>query len=266
MRKSLIAAAVVGAFALPATSVMAADAPAAAPASPHTFTGNVGFATEYLYRGIAQTAGKPALQGGFDYSHASGFYAGVWGSNISWLENANVSGASLEIDVYGGYKASFGATDFGYDLGILTYNYPGSLTAGAVNPNTTELYGALTWKFLTLKYSQSTSNLFGNANSKNSSYLELNAAYDLGDGWGISGHLGSQRIKNVVNSAGDYTDYKVGVTKDLGFGVVGLAVSGTDAKDSCGAGEFYCFPQQPGGAFNYSSGKTKAVLTFNKTF
>ena len=268
MRKTLLAVAIAGVFSLPAVVFAADAAPAAAPASPHTFTGNVGFASEYLYRGIAQTAGKPALQGGFDYAHASGLYAGVWGSNISWLENANVSGASLEIDIYGGYKGTFGASDFGYDVGVLTYNYPGTLSPGATRPDTTELYGALSWKFLTLKYSQSTSNLFGVPDSRNSSYLELNAAYDLGNGWGVNGHVGSQRIKNVVNSAGDYTDFKLGVTKDLGFGVVGLAVSGTDAKDNCGAGEFYCFPQRPGPgvAPDYSAGKTKAVLTFNKTF
>jgi uncharacterized protein (TIGR02001 family) len=268
MRKTLLAVAIAGVFSLPAVVFAADAAPAAAPASPHTFTGNVGFASEYLYRGIAQTAGKPALQGGFDYAHASGLYAGVWGSNISWLENLGASGASLEIDIYGGYKGTFGASDFGYDVGVLTYNYPGSLQPGATNPDTTELYGALSWKFLTLKYSQSTSNLFGNRDSSNSSYLELNAAYDLGNGWGVNGHVGSQRIKNVLNSDGDYTDFKLGVTKDLGFGVVGLAVSATDAKDNCGVvtQDFYCFQQRPGGAFDYSAGKTKAVLTFNKTF
>lgn len=261
MRKTLLAAAIAGAFSFPGV-VIAADA---APASPHTFTGNLGFATEYLYRGIAQTAGQPALQGGFDYSHASGLYAGVWGSNISWLENAGVSGASLEIDLYGGYKGSFGG-DFGYDVGVLTYNYPGSLTPGATKPDTTELYGAVSWKFMTLKYSQSTGNLFGVANSKNSSYLELNAAYDLGNGWGVTGHVGNQKIKNLANAVGDYTDYKLGFTKDLGFGVIGLAVSATDAQDNCAAGEFYCFQSRPAGAFDYSAGKTKAVLTFSKSF
>jgi len=258
MRKTLIASAVAGALSISALPAFAAD-------SPHSFTGNVGLASEYLYRGIAQTAGKPALQGGFDYSHSSGLYAGVWGSNISWLENAGVSGASLEIDVYGGYKGTFGG-DLGYDVGILTYNYPGSLTPGAVKPDTTELYGALSWKFLTLKYSQSTSNLFGVANSKNSSYLELNAAYDLGNGWGVSGHIGNQKVENLANSVGDYTDYKLGVTKDMGFGVVGLAVSATDAMDDCGAGQWYCFQSRPAGAFDYSAGKTKAVLTFSKSF
>lgn len=258
MRKTLLATAVAGVLSLP-SFVMAADAPA----SPHTFTGNVGIATEYLYRGIAQTAGKPALQGGFDYAHASGFYAGVWGSNISWLENANISSASLELDVYAGFKGAF-AGDFGYDVGVLTYNYPGSVTPGMTKPDTTELYGALSWKFITLKYSQSTTNLFGVANSKNSGYLELNASYDLGDGWGVSGHVGKQKVKNT--SVGDYTDYKLGVTKDLGVGVLGLAVSATNAKDSCGAGEWYCLPSRPGGVADYSAGKTKAVLSFSKSF
>jgi len=130
MNKKLITLAVAGVLAAPMMAV------AAEPASPHTFTGNVGIASEYLYRGLAQTAGKPALQGGFDYAHSSGFYAGVWGSNISWLENANTSSASLEIDVYGGFKGSI-TDDFGFDLGVLTYNYPGKLTAGLPDPDTT---------------------------------------------------------------------------------------------------------------------------------
>lgn len=258
MNKKLITLAVAGALASPLMA-SAADAPA----SPHTFTGNMTLASEYLYRGIAQTAGDPALQGGFDYAHASGFYAGVWGSNISWLENASVSGASLEIDVYGGYKGAI-TDDLGFDVGVLTYNYPGSLAPAATNPDTTELYGALTWKFLTLKYSQSTGNLFGTANSKGSSYLELNAAYDLGEGWGINGHVGHQKVKN--NSFASYTDWKLGVSKDVGFGVVGLAYSTTNAQDSCSAGEFYCVATRPTGPAEYSAGKGVAVLSFSKTF
>jgi len=258
MNKKLITLAVAGALASPMFAV-AADAPA----SPHTFTGNVTLATEYLYRGIAQTAGDPALQGGFDYAHASGFYAGVWGSNISWLENASVKSASLEVDIYGGYKGAI-TDDIGFDVGVLTYNYPGSLAPAMTNPNTAEVYGALSWKFLTLKYSRSTTNLFGVANSKGSGYLELNAAYDLGEGWGINGHVGHQNVKN--NGFASYTDWKVGVTKDVGFGVVGLSYSTTNAEDSCSKGEWYCVQSRPGGAFNYEAGKGKAVLSFTKSF
>lgn len=255
MNKKLITLAVAAALAAPLL--------AAAEDSPHSFSGNFTLASEYLYRGIAQTAGEPALQGGLDYAHSSGFYVGLWGSNISWLENAGVSGASLEVDVYGGFKGAI-SDDLGFDVGVLTYNYPGSLAPGATDPDTTELYGALSWKFLTLKYSQSTTNLFGTANSKNSSYLELNAAYDLGDGWGINGHVGRQKVKN--NSNASYTDWKLGASKDVGFGTVGVTYSTTNAQDSCQAGGFYCVATRPGGPADYSAGKGRLLLTFSKTF
>ncbi|MDO8932340.1 MAG: TorF family putative porin, partial [Rhodocyclaceae bacterium] len=73
MNKQLIATAVFSAIATISAplSALAADAPAT---PEHSFTGNVTLASEYLYRGIAQTRGKPALQGGFDYAHASGLY------------------------------------------------------------------------------------------------------------------------------------------------------------------------------------------------
>ena len=289
MRKSLLAVAIAGAFSLPSAVMAQAAAPAAAPASPHTFTGNVGLTTEYLYRGIAQTRGKPALQGGFDYSHASGLYAGVWGSNISWIGDA-VPGASasLELDIYGGYKGTISG-DWGYDVGVLTYNYPGSGKAfpgfQQLKQDTTEIYGAVSWKWLTLKYSHSTTALFGLAKTsggvtpnlgdgtKGSGYLELNAAYDLGNGWGITGHVGHQKVKGFSDAS--YTDYKIGGTKDLGFGVFGLAYSTTNAKDNCSAIVVantadglnpYCFSKGSGPLDTYDAGKGKLVATFSKSF
>ncbi len=261
MRKTLIASAVATAFLLPTLS-FAEDAPAAAapaaaaPASP--FTGNVMLASEYLYRGIAQTRGKPAIQGGFDYAHPSGFYVGTWGSSISWIGDTYPAGtsASLELDIYGGYKGTI-TGDLGYDVGVLTYNYPGTYTPGATKPDTTEVYAALNWKWLSAKYSQSTTNLFGTPNSSGSGYLDVSGTFDLGDGWGIGAHAGHQSVKNT--SAGTYSDWKLGATKDVGIGTVGLALLGTNAKDSCSSGQYYCF----GG---YSAGKNRALLTFGKTF
>ena len=126
-------------------------------ASPHTFTGNVGFVTDYRYRGISQTDIKPALQGGFDYSHASGIYLGTWASNVSWLSDQGAKN-SLEWDFFGGYKGTAG--DFGYDVGLLQYAYVGNKLAdvggGGVfkNANTTEIYGALTYGPVTGKLSR----------------------------------------------------------------------------------------------------------------
>lgn len=257
MRKTLIATAVIGALSVPAIA-LAEDAPAAAP-SP--FTGNMNFASEYLYRGIAQTRGKPALQGGFDYAHPSGFYVGTWGSNISWISDTGGGSASLEWDVYGGYKGTAGP--IGYDVGVLTYNYPGAnKPSGAAKQDTQEVYGAATWEFLTVKYSYSLGSLFGwvqtdGSKTKGSGYLEANVAFDLGKGFGVAGHVGHQTVKGYSDAS--YTDYKVGGTYDVGIGVIGLGVTTTNAKDSCGKGEPYCF----GG---YSAGKSRLYATFGKTF
>ena len=112
MRKSLLALSAAATIGAPGF----ASAQQAATTPPYTFTGNVSLASEYLYRGIAQTRGKPAVQGGFDFAHSSGFYLGTWGSNISWIsDSVPGASASMEWDVYGGYKGSF-AKDFGYDV------------------------------------------------------------------------------------------------------------------------------------------------------
>ena len=80
-----------------------AATPAPAPAPEHTLTANVGIFSQYIFRGLSQTAGKPAIQGGFDYAHSSGFYAGTWASNASWLEDFGLyTRSSLEWDFYGG--------------------------------------------------------------------------------------------------------------------------------------------------------------------
>src|ERR1043166_8444938 len=170
-------AACVCAALLPAT-VLAQQAAPAEPASPHTFTGNVGLFSQYIFRGLTQTDGDPALQGGFDYSHSSGFYLGTWASNISWLRDfgAYASGGSLEWDFYGGYKNTFGTSDFGYDVGLLEYYYPGKPVPGGIRANTLELYGALSWKWLSAKYSHSIDNkTFGVPNSSGTYYLDFSA-------------------------------------------------------------------------------------------
>lgn len=285
MKKTIIASLLLGAFAAPVMAQTAA-APEAAPASPLTF--NVGVVSDYLFRGISQTHGKPALQGGIDYAHASGLYVGAWASNVQWVKDQQNTSVPVEIDVYGGYKGSF-AGDFSYDVGMIAYNYPGTKNRpqnASAKANTSEVYGALGWKWLTAKYSHVTSSHFvawyggpvGSDTSKNtrgSNYLELNATYDLGDGWGITGHIGQQKVKNyekVGDTDASYRDWKIGVTKDVGFGVVGLSYSDTNSKGTCNAGggtNAYCWTKWDGGT-GYTNGrdmsKGMAVLSFNKTF
>ena len=61
----------------------AAPADPAAPArTPYTLTGNIGVVSDYRFRGISQSYRLPAVQAGFDWTHASGFYLGNWNSSV----------------------------------------------------------------------------------------------------------------------------------------------------------------------------------------
>lgn len=253
MRKSLLLAAVLGTFALPA-AVMAEDAaaPAAEPASPHTFTYNVGLYSQYVFRGLTQTAYRPAIQGGADYSHSSGFYVGTWGSNINWLtDSGNWHEGSLEWDIYGGFKNTIGDTGIGYDVGLLNYVYPGTKTvAGKSNafftdPYTLEAYAALSWKWIQAKYSYAITDAFGAKNSDGTYYAELNANYPIGEtGLTVVAHVGRQeydgKVSGINNDLLSYTDYKLGLTKSWANGVnVGGYYTDTNARDSAYGNHIY---------------------------
>lgn len=217
MRKSLVAIAVLGALAAPTVS----QAEEAAPASPHSFSYNVGLYSQYIFRGLTQTDTEPALQGGVDYAHDSGFYVGAWASNISWLTDAGAySTSSIEIDVYGGFASEFGETGLGYDVGILQYIYPGDRMPGANNAETTEIYGALSYGWASAKYSYAISDTFGFADSEGSWYLEAGLDIPFGE-TGITGslHVGRQEFDGAGNDAADYTDWKIGLAKAWDNGV-----------------------------------------------
>ena len=219
----------VSALALSGAAFAQTAAPAA-PAPDYTLSFNVGAVTDYRYRGISQSRKKAALQGGIDFAHSSGFYLGTWATTIKWVKDGG-GNAGGEFDFYGGYKGTAGA--IGYDLGILTYQYPDHSLP--ISPNTTEIYGAGTYGPVTLKYSHATTNLFGFANSKNSYYLDLSALFDLGNGWSLTPHIGYQKVKN--NSASSYTDYALTLGKDFGGGLSATAaVIGTDNDTYVGPG------------------------------
>ncbi len=194
---------------------------------------NVGAVTDYRYRGISQTRLKPALQGGIDFS-SNGFYLGTWLSTIKWVKDFG-GDANVEIDLYGGYKGDIVKDSLSYDVGVLTYQYPSNKLKPSAN--TTEIYGALTFGPATIKYSHSVSDTFGNANSKNSYYLDGSATFDLGSGLSLTPHIGYQKIKGTYAGPGTYTDYALTLAKDFSGLVVSAALIGTDADKS-----FYSSP------------------------
>ena len=260
MRKSLITTAVLGALAAP-EFVFAADA---APAPDLTVSYNVGLYSQYIFRGLTQTDRKPALQGGVDLTHSSGFYLGAWGSNISWLTDSNGVGADetssyytkgghLEVDVYGGYRHTFEGigSGVGIDIGALQYWYPGTLRSGKADANTTELYAALSYGWLQGKISGVVSDeAWGNGRVNGSGdkadgtyYAELNATLPIGDlvgGEALKGvtglvHVARQEFNGAANDPYSYTDWKIGLQKSFDSGVnVGAYWTDTNISDRNG--------------------------------
>ena len=293
MRKTLLALSLATAFGTPAiVSAQTAAPSATTPPSDHTIAGNVGLFSDYRFRGISQTFGKAAIQGGIDYSHSSGLYLGNWNSNVS--SGAGYPSGNLEMDFYGGWKKSW--DDWSLDVGYIYYYYPGTNANAAagttlINPRTAtkthngsidnkEIYIGGSWKWLSAKYYYSIGDYFSQPGTKGSNYLDLSATYDLGSGWSLVGHLGSFRLKGW-NTAADatkanYTDYKIGVTKDISGWVFGAAYLDTTGKGSCNAANpgYYCFGNSiPGGTVGAPAGtkfkdasKGTLLLSVSKTF
>lgn len=242
MRKSLISLAVLSVLSLPAVSFAEDAAAPAAPESPHSVSYNVGLFSEYIFRGLAQTGEEMALQGGVDYAHSSGFYAGAWASNISWLEDdALYESSSLELDLYGGFASTIGETGIGYNVGLLQYIYPGNRIQSATkDADTTEVYGSLSYKWLSAKVSYGLTDVFGFKDSDGSYYYELNASYPIAEtGLTASAHVGRQEFEGSANKKLHYTDYKIGLAKawDNGVTVGGFySDTNTSKNDNSAAG------------------------------
>ncbi|RYG00862.1 MAG: hypothetical protein EON94_08755 [Caulobacteraceae bacterium] len=183
-------------------------------------TGSLTVTSDYLFRGVTQTNKNPALQGGVTWTADSGFYAGGWGSSISWLADSDPGVSSqVELDGFVGYAGKFGDSDVGFDVGANYYWYPGDYPAGYNSPDTLELYAGVSWKILSARYYHSTTDLFGVPDSRGSGDLDVAANWEFAPSWTLNAGAGKQWVRH--NSGLDYSYWKVGVTKSFesGFSV-----------------------------------------------
>lgn len=177
---------------------------------------NVGFVSEYSFRGIAQSDEGPAVQGGFDITHGSGLYAGIWGSNVDFNDGDE---ATVEVDVYAGYSGS--VNDFSYDIGAIYYAYPGA--DSSLDYDFFEGALALGYDFGIFSTSASVNyspEYF--AESGDAVYYALAVDVPVADTFTLSGHVGRQTIDdNAAFGVPDYTDWSVG----LGYNLSGFDLS-----------------------------------------
>lgn len=116
--KTLRIGAVGAAGAILATSLGAVNAAFAD--SPHSFSANIGVASNYIWRGVSQTDDQAQVSGGLDYGHESGFYAGTWASNVDFGDDE----ANYELDLYGGYDFTLANEDVSLGVNTIYYAYP----------------------------------------------------------------------------------------------------------------------------------------------
>jgi len=211
----------------------------------HELNMNVGLATQYVYRGLSQTNGYPAVQGGIDYEYKESFYAGAWLSNTS-IYNDVMTGASssLEIDGYAGLEGQL-ARDWDYDLGLIHYAFPGQYpqrsldAAGLVRPDSTEVYASMGCKGVKLKYSYALGTLFGIPNSSGTYYLEADGDFPVsGTGINLALHAGRQVFRGVSgtgianNRLYSYSDYRIGISEKFSKYIVSIATTTSSANAS----------------------------------
>lgn len=177
------------------------------------FSANIGLFSDYAFRGISQTTENPAIQGGFDYAHDSGFYAGVWASNV----RSDWYAGSIEMDGYFGYSGSIG--EIGYDVGYLRYQYPDQSDQ---NTNEFHLGASYKWLSATVHYSPDYFAL-GKA-----FYYEAGLDFTLPGEVGLGLHIGKTDFTQEEKGGSDYVDYKVGLSKSFSGFDFSLAYVDTD--------------------------------------
>lgn len=174
-------------------------------------TGTAALTSDYRFRGVTQTFNDPAVQAGFVLSHASGAYAGVWGSNVDFGGTAHI-----ELDPYIGYATTLDsfANKPVLDVGLWYYAYPSESDL-----NWLELYGKLTFKDVLVQGASllTAVNYTNDYAGKDENSWNVNATYSVPfgtTGFGGVAALGYTQADEYDFGGGDdhYVDWKAGVT------------------------------------------------------
>jgi uncharacterized protein (TIGR02001 family) len=214
---------------------------AAAPAEPapaYTLTYNLGLYSTYMFRGVDYSDG-PALQGGIDWAHSSGFYLGTWFSNLDPYafgdDGAGKKGNHLETDFYGGYAHTF-ENGFGVNFLGNYYKYlEGRNSLDNHKQDSFEASVALSYKWFTYTYYNMLTDYYGqnavdpvrNRDTKYSDYHEIKANYNLPIAdLALMAKVGYQTTKNLH---GDEGDWAIGLSRNFSLPTGGKPLEGFNA-------------------------------------
>lgn len=159
-------------------------------------TANIGVTSNYIWRGVTQTSDISAVSGGVDYANASGFYVGVWASNLD--------GGQYEQDLYAGY--GFDAGPVGLDVGYIKYMYP----VGAAQADFDEIYLNASYEMFSAGVALTTSKESGVL--EDDTYMYVGAAFEVKKGLTLGITFGDYDVDG--GSVNDYSHYQISLSKD----------------------------------------------------
>ena len=185
------------------------------------FSANIGVTSNYVWRGVTQNGDDSAVQGGIDYAHDSGFYAGIWASNVAVGE---------EVDLYAGYAGEVGG--LGYDIGVIHYAYP-----SATDADFTEIALGVSYSMFSggINYTVDSENsVQGTGFQDGDIYYYVGASFEVAPTWSIGGTIGHYDFDDEgAGGAADisYNHYQIDVGKSAGdFGDFTLSFSKADKE------------------------------------
>ena len=201
IKSTLLSTAIVASLSLSAVNVSAAEL--------EGFSANIGVTSDYLWRGISQTDGKPAVSGGLDYETDFGISAGTWVSNVDFGDES-----TYELDAYVDFGGEI--SSLSYSLGYIYYAYPdgADLDFGEIN-------GSLSISYFTVGAAILTH--ADGADFADNNYIYGDVAFPVADDLELGVHLGTY----LFDQGDDYIDYNLYADyKGLNF-----MLSATDLDD-----------------------------------
>ncbi|MDT8408616.1 MAG: TorF family putative porin [Wenzhouxiangellaceae bacterium] len=189
-------------------------------------SGNVGVVSNYLFRGVSQTDDEAAVQGGFDFAHESGFYAGTWLSNVDFGGKEDT-----EVDLYAGYGGAFGNSGVTWDAGVIYYLFP-----GGGDLDYAETYLGLGYGLLSAGVAYTLWGEVSGASGFDTGDFYYNVGLDLPfelEQFSFSAFAGYYDFDEDGNPAAgnelSYAHWGLGASRDLGeFGSLGITYEQTD--------------------------------------
>ena len=198
------------------------------PSNGFSASANVTLTSDYKFRGISQSDESPAIQGGFDIEHESGFYVGTWGSSVDFDINENGYDGSLELDYYAGFSRNINDS-LAFDVGYLYYDYPGD---NGGEGDYQEVYGSLSFKDLTVGVHYSDDYY---AETGEFYYVYADYSYTLPQDFVISASVGYNSLDEadtfLSDGADSYTNFSIALSKEVGGIELALAYVGTDLDE-----------------------------------